>query len=29
MLSPHLHGPRLDGDKGHLSQSEIDAIFGR
>ncbi len=27
--APHLHGPRLDGDKGHLSQSEIDAIFGR
>ncbi len=25
---PDLHGPRLDGDKGHLSQSEIDAMFG-
>ena len=22
-----LHGPRLDSDKGHLSQSEIDAMF--
>ncbi len=26
--APDLHGPRLDGDKGHLSQSEIDAMFG-
>ena len=26
--APALHGPRLDGDKGHLSQSEIDAMFG-
>jgi chemotaxis protein CheZ len=26
--APDLHGPRLDRDKGHLSQSEIDAIFG-
>jgi ABC-type transporter Mla subunit MlaD len=24
---PDLHGPRLDSDKGHLSQSEIDAMF--
>ena len=24
-----LHGPRLDGDAGHLSQHEIDALFGR
>jgi hypothetical protein len=23
-----LHGPRLDGDCGHISQSEIDALFG-
>jgi chemotaxis protein CheZ len=22
-----LHGPRLDGDDGHVSQSEIDAMF--
>ena len=27
-LAPDLHGPRLDSDKGHLSQSEIDAMFG-
>ena len=27
-IAPDLHGPRLDGDKGHLSQSEIDAMFG-
>ncbi len=27
--APHLHGPRLDRDKGHLSQSQIDALFGR
>jgi hypothetical protein len=26
--APALHGPRRDGDKGHLSQSEIDAMFG-
>jgi hypothetical protein len=26
--APDVHGPRLDGDKGHLSQSEIDAMFG-
>ncbi len=26
-IVPDLHGPRLDGDKGHLSQSEIDAMF--
>jgi len=24
----YLHGPRLDSDNGHLSQSEIDALFG-
>jgi chemotaxis protein CheZ len=23
----HLHGPRLDIDPGHVSQSEIDAMF--
>jgi hypothetical protein len=27
--APNLHGPRLDRDKGHLSQSQIDALFGR
>jgi len=26
--APALHGPRLDGDNGHMSQSEIDALFG-
>jgi len=25
---PGLHGPRLDGDSGHVSQSEVDALFG-
>ncbi len=25
--APHLHGPRLDGDQGHLSQHEVDTIF--
>jgi len=25
--APDLHGPRLDGDKGHLSQRDIDAMF--
>ncbi len=25
--APDLHGPRLDHDKGHLSQREIDAMF--
>jgi len=25
--APDLHGPRLDDDKGHLSQREIDAMF--
>ena len=25
--APDLHGPRLDHDTGHLSQSEIDAMF--
>jgi chemotaxis protein CheZ len=24
----YLHGPRLDSDSGHISQSEIDALFG-
>lgn len=24
----YLHGPRLDRDAGHMSQSEIDALFG-
>jgi chemotaxis protein CheZ len=24
----YLHGPRLDIDNGHISQSEIDAMFG-
>jgi len=23
-----LHGPRLDGDPGHASQDEVDAMFG-
>jgi len=23
-----LHGPKLDGDRGHASQSDIDAMFG-
>jgi hypothetical protein len=23
-----LNGPRLDGDSGHASQVEIDALFG-
>lgn len=23
----HLHGPRLDNDRGHVTQAEIDAIF--
>jgi len=22
-----LHGPRLDGDSGHITQAEIDALF--
>jgi chemotaxis protein CheZ len=26
--APHLHGPRLDTDRGHLTQREIDALFG-
>lgn len=25
--APDLHGPRLDGDVGHLAQREIDAMF--
>ena len=24
----YLHGPRLDSDSGHVTQSEIDALFG-
>jgi len=24
---PAMHGPRLDGDRGHVSQGEIDAMF--
>jgi chemotaxis protein CheZ len=24
----HLHGPRLDGDRGHVSQADIDLMFG-
>ena len=23
-----LHGPRLDGDAGHVSQRDVDALFG-
>ena len=26
--APDLHGPRLDHDDGHMTQSEIDALFG-
>lgn len=26
--TPALHGPRLDGDIDHMSQAEIDALFG-
>ena len=26
-LRPDLHGPRLDSDQGHMSQSDIDAMF--
>ncbi|MGA7787175.1 MAG: hypothetical protein WCA56_03305 [Xanthobacteraceae bacterium] len=26
--APDLHGPRLDRDKGHMSQDQIDALFG-
>ena len=25
--APAVHGPRLDGDRGHVSQGEIDAMF--
>jgi len=25
--APELHGPRLDGDAGHMTQAEIDALF--
>jgi len=27
-IAPNLNGPRLGADRGHLSQSEIDALFG-
>jgi chemotaxis protein CheZ len=27
--APSLHGPRLDSDHGHVTQSDIDAMFGR
>lgn len=27
-VAEFLHGPRLDGDGGHVSQSEIDIMFG-
>jgi hypothetical protein len=27
-VAPALHGPRLSGDTGHMSQAEIDALFG-
>jgi len=27
--APALHGPRLDGDGGHASQSEVDSLFAR
>jgi chemotaxis regulatin CheY-phosphate phosphatase CheZ len=26
--APSLHGPRLDSDHGHVTQSDIDAMFG-
>ncbi len=26
--APAVHGPRLNGDSGHMSQAEIDALFG-
>lgn len=26
--APAVHGPRLNGDAGHMSQAEIDALFG-
>jgi hypothetical protein len=26
--APALHGPRLNGDPGHMSQAEVDALFG-
>lgn len=26
--APGLHGPRLEGDRGHVSQSDIDIMFG-
>ncbi len=26
--SQHLHGPRLDSDPGHITQAEIDLMFG-
>lgn len=27
-MAPPAHGPRLEGDHGHVSQSEVDSIFG-
>jgi chemotaxis protein CheZ len=27
--APSVHGPRLEGDRGHVSQSEVDSMFGR
>jgi chemotaxis protein CheZ len=27
--APSLHGPRLEGDNGHASQSDVDSMFGR
>lgn len=26
--APPLHGPRLDSDRGHVSQSDVDSMFG-
>jgi chemotaxis regulatin CheY-phosphate phosphatase CheZ len=26
--APYLHGPRLEADSGHVTQAEIDAMFG-
>ncbi len=28
-MEPAVHGPRLDGDRDHLSQAEIDVLFRR
>lgn len=27
--APPMHGPRLEGDRGHVSQTEVDSMFGR